>query len=134
MILKLIRRVLVGVGFVNIYVPLVFGDKRRLHLHKSVKPVNTLFNVVSGDIFVDEGSFFGHNCMVLTGRHHREPGKDMQVVVPVSGYDIHIGKRCWIASGAIILGGVTIGDDITVAAGAIVTKNIPSGSFVKGVC
>lgn len=115
----------------NIYTPNIFGNPSRLHLHESVAVVNTLFNTASGDIFIDEDSFFGHNCMVLTGRHIREG--DMQKSFPLSGYDIHIGKRCWIASGAIILGGVIIGDDSTIAAGAIVTKDVPPGSIIKGV-
>ncbi len=47
--------------------------------------------------------------------------------------EIIIGNNVWIASGAKILAGVTIGDGTIVAAGAVVTKDIPANSLAKGV-
>jgi acetyltransferase-like isoleucine patch superfamily enzyme len=44
-----------------------------------------------------------------------------------------IGNRVWIATGATVLGGVTVGDDAVVAAGAVVTKDVPAGHIAKGV-
>lgn len=44
-----------------------------------------------------------------------------------------IGNRVWIATNAIILPGVTIGDGAIVAAGAVVTKNVPARCMVAGV-
>lgn len=46
--------------------------------------------------------------------------------------DTYIGKRCFIGSNAIIMAGVTIGDEVIVGSGAIVTKNVPSHSIVAG--
>lgn len=46
---------------------------------------------------------------------------------------IRIGRRCWIAANAVILPGVQLGDDVTVGAGAVVTKSFPDGSVVAGV-
>ena len=46
---------------------------------------------------------------------------------------ITIKDGCWICSGAIICGGVTIGENSIVAAGAVVTKDIPPDSIVAGV-
>ena len=45
---------------------------------------------------------------------------------------IHIGKRAWIGSHATILPGVTIGDGAIVAAGAVVTKDVPAGVLAAG--
>jgi acetyltransferase-like isoleucine patch superfamily enzyme len=53
--------------------------------------------------------------------------------VPSEGFNISIGSGVFVASGAIILGGVSIGDHCIVAAGAVVTKNFPSYSFIAGV-
>ena len=53
--------------------------------------------------------------------------------VPREGYDINIGKNCWIASGSIICGNVNIGDSVVVMAGSIVTKDVESNSVVGGV-
>ncbi len=46
---------------------------------------------------------------------------------------IEIGKNCFIGNDVIILPGVTIGDNCVIAAGAIVTKSIPSNSVAGGV-
>lgn len=44
----------------------------------------------------------------------------------------HIGRNCWIGAGAIILPGVTIGDNTVVGAGSVVTKDLPSGVVAVG--
>jgi len=44
-----------------------------------------------------------------------------------------IGDSVWIATGAVILKGVTIGDGAVVAAGAVVTGDVASGTVVAGV-
>jgi maltose O-acetyltransferase len=46
---------------------------------------------------------------------------------------VKIGDRVWIGSGAIILPGVSIGDDSVIAAGAVVTTSFPEKSVVGGV-
>jgi serine O-acetyltransferase len=45
----------------------------------------------------------------------------------------HLGNRVTISAGAIVLGGITIGDDATVAAGAVVLTDVPAGATVAGV-
>lgn len=46
---------------------------------------------------------------------------------------ISIGSGCWIGAKSIILGGVNIGEGCVVAAGAVVTRDIPPNSLVAGV-
>jgi serine O-acetyltransferase len=43
------------------------------------------------------------------------------------------GDHCYFFAGSVVLGGVTIGDDCAVAANAVVSKDMPSGSLAKGV-
>jgi acetyltransferase-like isoleucine patch superfamily enzyme len=128
---------LCSLGFLNIHRAVVHGPRDRLHLGKGVgSRHNILFNTRSGHIYIGENSVLSFYCMFLTGQHEFENGQLKQPrsrQVPDSGYDIRIGKGCWIASGAIILGGVTIGDNCLVAAGAVVTKDVPDGSIVGGV-
>lgn len=45
---------------------------------------------------------------------------------------VRIGSDCWVGYGAIILSGVTIGDGAVVAAGSVVTKDVPSKAVVAG--
>lgn len=57
---------------------------------------------------------------------HRRSGQ-AGLVAPVS-----IGADCWLAAGALILKGVTIGDGSVVGAGAVVREDVPAGSVVVG--
>lgn len=127
--------------------PYVMGNSGRLITGKKVAVANTLFNVSSGSITIGDYTILGQNVMILTGRHNFINGQRAgihdvihgsqwgggEVEVPSSGYDISIGKGCWIASGAIIIGGVAIGDNAIVAAGSIVTKDVPDYAIVAGI-
>lgn len=135
-----LTKLLVWLGFANIDYSYVHGPRHRLHLGKRCSTMNTVFNVVSGDIFVGEDTYFGHGCQVLTGEHRFHEGQRASFVAdapfdetPLTGNDIHIGSRCFVASGAIITKGVTIGDDVLIAASAVVIRDIPSQCFVAGV-
>ncbi len=61
------------------------------------------------------------------GRRLRHEAFDLEDARPVV-----IGRNVWIGSGAYIMRGVTIGDDSIVAAGAIVTKDVPPRTLVGG--
>ena len=45
---------------------------------------------------------------------------------------IHIGRNCWIGAGAVILPGITIGDNVVVGAGSVVTKDLPDNVVAVG--
>jgi acetyltransferase-like isoleucine patch superfamily enzyme len=49
------------------------------------------------------------------------------------GEPVSIGNHVWIGAHAVVLKGVTIGDGAVVAAGAVVTQNVPSMAVVGGV-
>ena len=46
---------------------------------------------------------------------------------------IEIGNDCWIGANATILPGVSIGNNVVIGAGSVVTKNIPDNSLAIGV-
>ena len=48
------------------------------------------------------------------------------------GRPIRIGRNVWIGGGAIILPGVTVGDDALIGAGSVVTRDVPAGATVVG--
>jgi maltose O-acetyltransferase len=54
------------------------------------------------------------------------------VAGPELAKPITIGKRVWIGGGAIVLPGVTIGDDTTIGAGSVVSRDVPSGVIAAG--
>ena len=103
----------------------------RLYIYDNVKLASTLCGC-EADIVIKENVFFGHRVMVLTPQHdYNHVGLDRQKVITAK--PIHIDKNAWIASGAIILGGVTVGEGAVVAAGAVVNKDVPPFTIVGGV-
>ena len=81
-----------------------------------------------GKIKIWEWTIFWYGNMLLT-QWYRDINSLLKVY---STKDIVIWKKCWITSGVIILGGVTIWDNVIVGAGSVVTKDIPSNCFVAG--
>lgn len=65
---------------------------------------------------------------LITGSHDVDDKEYMADFKP-----IEIGHHCWIGTGAIVLQGVKIGDGAVVAAGAVVTKDIPADEVWGGV-
>lgn len=124
----------------------ISGDAQRVRIGRRVGIANTLINVASGNVEIGDYTIFGHNVMLLTGRHEFKGGRRASLTnpgssgwgggpeeVPGTGFDIRIGSGCWIASGAIVIGPVTIGDDSIVMGGAVVTKDVPAGAIVSGI-
>lgn len=116
----------------------IHGNAERVSIGERVSLVNTVLNTASGNIYIDNDVIFGHNCMVLTGRHDFKHGKRKklslgEVDTPSEGFDIRIGEGSWIASGAIVIGGVTIGKHVVVAAASVVTKDVPDHAIVGGI-
>jgi maltose O-acetyltransferase len=72
----------------------------------------------------------GPNVQILTPDHPRDPGLRRQGLE--FGRPIRIGRNVWIGGGAIVLPGVTIGDDAIVGAGAVVTRDVAPGATVAG--
>jgi acetyltransferase-like isoleucine patch superfamily enzyme len=97
-----------------------FGDALRLHIGKKCNLQNTLFNLSSGEIFIGDFTFFGHNCCVITGTHDITKKDKGRHSYPTTGRDIHIGQGVWVGTNATILGPCTIGDHSVIAAGAVV--------------
>ena len=82
-----------------------------------------------GGVTIGEGCQIGHNVVFATLNHFMEPEK-RKMTYPAP---IVLGKNVWVGSNVTILQGVTIGDNAVVAAGAVVTKDVPANTVVGGV-
>lgn len=82
-----------------------------------------------GGIFIEDGALIGHNVVLATLNHAMRPERRGDMLPA----PIHIGKQVWIGSNAAVLPGVTIGDGAIVAAGAVVTRDVPENTIVGGV-
>ena len=106
-----------------------FGG-RHVHFGNRIYANFNLTLVDDTHIYVGDCTMFGPNVIVATAGHPILPQLREQ------GYQynapVHIGKNCWIGAGAIIVPGVTIGDDVVIGAGSIVTKDLPSRVVAVG--
>ncbi|GAB6846054.1 maltose O-acetyltransferase [Methylorubrum rhodinum] len=72
----------------------------------------------------------GPGVQILTADHPRDPAQRRQMLE--FGRPITIGANVWIGGGALILPGVTIGDDAIIGAGSVVTRDVPPGGVAVG--
>jgi acetyltransferase-like isoleucine patch superfamily enzyme len=82
-----------------------------------------------GGITIEDGVLIAPKVSLLSEGHPVSPN-ERQSLVP--GH-IHIKKNAWIGAGATILPGVTVGENAVVAAGAVVSKDVPANTVVGGV-
>lgn len=86
--------------------------------------------VDDGPVYVGDDSLIGPGCHIVTSIHPVSPRlrrKKLQYNKPV-----RLGNNVWLGAGAIILPGVTIGDNSIVGAGSVVTHDVPSDTIVVG--
>ena len=81
-----------------------------------------------GGVTVGDDCLIGHNVVMATLNHDLNPSKraDMHPA------PIVLGRNVWVGSNAIILPGITIGDNAVIAAAAVVTKDVPANAVVVG--
>ncbi|MBP5190657.1 MAG: sugar O-acetyltransferase [Bacteroidales bacterium] len=81
-----------------------------------------------GGITIGDGVFFGPNCVLATEYHPEEPSKRHQLLTK----PIVICRNAWLGANVTVLAGVTIGENAIVAAGSVVTKDIPDNMVAAG--
>lgn len=81
-------------------------------------------------IYVGDYTMFGPNVTVATAGHPILP--ELREQLYQYNAPVHIGKNCWIGAGAIILPGVTVGDNVVIGAGSVVTKDLPNNVVAVG--
>ena len=82
-----------------------------------------------GGITIEDNVLIAPKVSLLSEGHPVSPGERKSLV---PGH-IYIRKNAWIGAGATILPGVTIGENSVVAAGAVVSKDVPANTVVGGV-
>lgn len=72
----------------------------------------------------------GPNVQILAADHPRDPAHRRAMLE--FSRPVKVGRNVWIGAGALILPGVTVGDDAIVGAGSVVTRDVPAGATVVG--
>lgn len=101
-----------------------------VHFGKNIYANFSLTLVDDTHIYVGDYTMFGPNVTVAAAGHPIDPALREQ------GYQynapVRIGKNCWIGAGVIIVPGITIGDNVVVGAGSVVTKDLPDNVVAVG--
>ena len=129
---KMLREMFAEIGE-NCYIEPPFHANwggRHVHFGKNIYANFNLTLVDDTHIYVGDHTMFGPNVTVASAGHPILPElreKAYQYNAP-----IHIGKNCWIGAGVVIVPGITVGDNVVIGAGSIVTKNLPDNVVAVG--
>lgn len=114
---------------VAIFPPLYVNYGKNLSIGKNVFINFNCTFLALGGITIEDAVLIGPNVQILSEGHPLSPA-DRQSLIPGK---VTIKQGSWIGAGAIILPGISIGENAVVAAGAIVTKDVPANAVVGGV-
>lgn len=116
-----------GIGE-NCYIaaPLYMNIAKNIHIGNNVS-INPYFRCMSaGQIYIEDNVQIAMGVSLITNNH------DFYERSVLTIQDIHIKKNAWIGGGAIILPGITIGENAIVGAGSVVTHNVEANTVVAG--
>lgn len=114
---------------VGIFTPLYINYGKHTKIGKNVFINFGCTFLDMGGITIDDNVMLAPNVNLLTEGHPLSP-EARQSLIPAP---IHIKKNAWIGANATILQGVTIGENSVVAAGAVVSKDVPDNTLVGGI-
>ncbi len=113
----------------SLFPPFYTDFGKNIHIGKNVFINSGCCFQDQGGIVLGDGCLIGHQVVIATLNHDLDP-KKRGGMYPAP---VVLGKNVWVGAHATILAGVTIGDDSVIAAGAVVTKNVPAGVVACGV-
>ena len=103
------------------------GDEIRVGRNVFVNQNCTFYDL--GGLDIADDVMIGPNVSLITVGHPLEPSQRRAATI---GKPIVIERNVWIAAGAIVIGGVTVGENSVVAAGSVVTMDVPPNTLVGG--
>src|SRR6202012_2549061 len=103
------------------------GNEIRIGRNVFVNQNCTFYDL--GGLDIADDVMIGPNVSIITAGHPLEPSQRRAATI---GKPIVIERNVWIAAGATIIGGGTVGEKPGVAAGSVVTRNVPPNTLVGG--
>lgn len=116
----------------NCYIepPLHTNWGRHTHFGNNVYANFNLTLVDDTDIFIGDSVMIGPNVTIATAGHPIDP--ELRKKVAQYNIPVRIENNVWIGAGAVVLPGVSIGENTVIGAGSIVTKDIPANVVAVG--
>lgn len=113
----------------TLFPPFYTDSGKNIHIGENVF-INAGCNFQDqGGIIIGDNTLIGHNVVFATLNHGFNPNKRSWIYPKA----IVVGQNVWIGANATILQGITIGDNSIIAAGAVVSKDVPPNTIVGGI-
>src|SRR5215469_5385601 len=103
------------------------GDEIRVGRNVFVNQNCTFYDL--GGLEIADDVLIGPNVSLITAGHPLEPSLRRAATI---GKPIVIGRNVWIAANATVISWVTVGENAVVAAGSVVTRDVPANTLVGG--
>lgn len=113
----------------TVFVPFFTNFGQFIRLGKNVFINHACSFLDMGGITIEDHVLIGPKVNLVTENHPLDPADRRALVAK----PILVKRNAWIGAGAIILPGVTIGENAVVAAGSVVSKDVPDNVVVAGV-
>ena len=115
----------------EIITPFTCDYGKNIHLGSNVFINSQCYFMDGGDITLGNHVFVGPYCGFYTASHpldYSNRNKGLEKALPIV-----IGDNCWFGANVSIMPGVNIGSGCVIAAGSVVTKDMPENSMIAGV-
>ncbi|MDY4761198.1 DapH/DapD/GlmU-related protein [Streptococcus thoraltensis] len=112
-----------------INVPFQTHFGRHITFGKNVYVNMDVFMTDLGGITIEDNVLIAPRAKILTVNHPLKPSDRHKLELK----SVTLKKNCWIGADATIMPGVTVGENAVVAAGALVTKDVPADTLVAGI-
>ncbi|MFH7018876.1 DapH/DapD/GlmU-related protein [Flavobacterium sp. FlaQc-47] len=114
---------------VTVFTPLYINCGKHITIGKNVFINFDCTFLALGGITIQDDVLIGPKVSLITENHPLNPEERKGLIAK----PIMIKKNAWIGANATILPGVTIGENAVVAAGAVVSKDVPDNTVVGGI-
>lgn len=128
---------------VKIGIPFVVGNPKNVFLYENVSIGGGEVSATNARFIMKKNSVCSSGLMVRTGNHYQEVGKLFRFIddtykrehglIEKFDKDVIVEEDVWLGVNVTLLSGITIGRGAIVAAGSVVTKNVPPYSVVGGI-
>lgn len=106
---------------------------RNLKVGDDVDFAKDVLITTDGGITIGDRVLIGYRTQILSGNHSVPPKPHRIFEAGHTKAPVKVGDDVWIGANSIILPGVEVGEGAIIAAGSVVTKNVPAFSYVAGI-